>query len=666
MVVDDVASAPLLSGAVAGQSHLRAMLALPLVMGGRKLGAVIVAFGQAHAFMPQEVARAEQAARQIAVAIAKAQLFDETRRQADEVTAASEALRALNAMPDVAQAFPGIAQGLRAISGCERVSLASTDQWPLFTLVAADPPMPGSSPGQQLNLTDSSAADTVRDGHPHFSPALADQSEFALDRAWSAAGYRSAATFPLRVGDKIVGALSLQWKRLSGFRDVNLSAVEQIADAIALASEKNRLFVETRRRADELATLVEVSASLRVARNATEMLPIFLRQACAVTGGSTSAIFMAEPASGDLVLRDCYPPTPQLAGMRYRLGEGITGRVALTGEMHITPDVHADPQTQLKHAGAIEFLADTRSVMSVPLRTHEGVIGVMNVGSRRAQPFTPTEIHLLTAIAEVAGNALQRANLLETLEERVSQRTRELARANERLKELDRLKDQFISNVSHELRTPLTNIKLHLGMLEKRGAEVLPRYLPTLQRETERLRRLIEDLLDLSRLQAQIAAPRRAWHGIDGLMAEVLVLHSTRAEARGLVVEHVRLPTSPILFVDRGQIMQVFNNLVGNAVAYTPPGGKLRIYSRAAQHGGRAGLEVDFHNDGGVIPPADLPHLFERFFRGSTGIDSGEAGTGLGLSICKEILEQHGGAIGVVSTAEAGTTFTVWLPQGET
>jgi signal transduction histidine kinase len=268
----------------------------------------------------------------------------------------------------------------------------------------------------------------------------------------------------------------------------------------------------------------------------------------------------------------------------------------------------------------------------------------------------------MTAIADVAGNALQRANLLETLEQRVEVRTRELAQANDRLKELDRLKDQFISNVSHELRTPLTNIKLHLSLLERRGPEVLGRYLPTLQRETERLRRLIEDLLDLSRLQSQIAAPRRERHGADGLLSEVLALHITRADARGLVVQHHPSQEPAEIYVDRAQLIQVFTNLLGNAVAYTPAGGTVRVSTRRASRAGTPGVEVTVHNTGSVIPPGDLPHLFQRFFRGRTGIESGEAGTGLGLAICKEIVEQHQGDIRVESSAEAGTTFAVWLP----
>jgi signal transduction histidine kinase len=110
-------------------------------------------------------------------------------------------------------------------------------------------------------------------------------------------------------------------------------------------------------------------------------------------------------------------------------------------------------------------------------------------------------------------------------------------------------------------------------------------------------------------------------------------------------------------------MIQVFTNLLGNAVAYTPSGGTVRLSTRRASRDGTAGVEVSVHNTGSVIPASDLPHLFQRFFRGKTGIESGEAGTGLGLAICKEIVEQHQGAIGVESTAEAGTTFSVWLPS---
>jgi signal transduction histidine kinase len=275
----------------------------------------------------------------------------------------------------------------------------------------------------------------------------------------------------------------------------------------------------------------------------------------------------------------------------------------------------------------------------------------------------------LQAFAHQAGLAIENAQLYasirqhaDELEHRVVERIRELADANRRLRELDRLKDQFISNVSHELRTPLTNIKLHLGLLEKRGPDIMPRYLPTLQRETERLRRLIEDLLDLSRLQTQSEPPQRELHPLDELVAEVLTVHAARAEAKGLTLRHEPNPAAISVPVDRAQIIQVFTNLIGNAVAYTPPGGHTVVGSALSRLGATPGVSITFTNDGPPIPPEDLPHLFRRFYRGRTAQDSGEPGTGLGLAICREIVDRHGGQIDVTSTAGQGTTFTVWLP----
>ncbi len=348
-------------------------------------------------------------------------------------------------------------------------------------------------------------------------------------------------------------------------------------------------------------------------------------------------------------------PVENVPNLRHMLE---TGQPAIVVDTHNHPGWLDTPGTQW-----------IRSNVGAPIHIKGQVIGFITLDNTTPGFFNLAHAERLQAFAQQAGLAIENAQLYasirehaDELEQRVDARTRELAEANVRLQELDRLKDQFISNVSHELRTPLTNIKLHLGLLEKRGAEVLSRYLPTLQRETERLRRLIEDLLDLSRLQTQPETPRRDYHALDDLLSEVLTVHAARAEAKGLTLRHDASPLPIVVPVDRAQMIQVFTNLIGNAVAYTPAGGQAVVSWVEARMGSTPGVTVRFHNDGPTIPEEDLPHLFRRFYRGRTAHDSGEPGTGLGLAICKEIIERHGGQIDVTSNLSDGTTFQVWLP----
>jgi GAF domain-containing protein len=352
---------------------------------------------------------------------------------------------------------------------------------------------------------------------------------------------------------------------------------------------------------------------------------------------------------------DVHYPVAEVSNLRYMLE---TGQPAIIPDVEDYPGWVSRPQTR-----------KIRSLVGAPILIKGNVIGFITLDHFQPGFYKPAHAERLQAFAHQAGLAIENAQLYasirqhaEDLEQRVLERTRELADANLRLRDLDHLKDQFISNVSHELRTPLTNIKLHLSLLEKRGPEVLPRYLPTLQRETERLRRLIEDLLDLSRLQTETGPLQRDLYPLDDLLAEVLAVHSARAEAKNLSLKHepnlagVRVP------VERAQMMQVFTNLIGNAVAYTPPGGHVAVASELAKIGNVAGVSIHFSNDGPLIPPEDFPHLFRRFYRGRTAHDSGEPGSGLGLAICREIVERHGGQIDMTSEPGPGTRFSVWLP----
>jgi signal transduction histidine kinase len=230
-----------------------------------------------------------------------------------------------------------------------------------------------------------------------------------------------------------------------------------------------------------------------------------------------------------------------------------------------------------------------------------------------------------------------------------------------RLRELDRLKTLFVSNVSHELRTPISNIKLYLALLERGKPEKRERYLNVVRQESTRLENLIENLLDLSRLDAgrmQII-PRPV--NLEDLVTNLVKIHRQAAAAKDLRLK-AQFSQVPPANGDRNQITQVLTNLIANATSYTPPGGEIAIRLGTAEAEGRQYVTIAVVDTGIGIPPDELPHIFDRFFRGEQSRTLSVPGTGLGLAIVQEIVELHQGRIEVQSEVGQGSTFAVWLP----
>jgi PAS domain S-box-containing protein len=236
------------------------------------------------------------------------------------------------------------------------------------------------------------------------------------------------------------------------------------------------------------------------------------------------------------------------------------------------------------------------------------------------------------------------------------------------LKEVDRLKSQFVSDVSHELRTPLTNIRLYLDLLETTDDRAKSaRYLETLTRESERLANLIDDLLSLSRLEAGATPFNPEPMDIGDLLAALVEDRRSLAASRGLELEIEAERHLPKASIDRRLLSQVFTNLLTNAMHYTPDGGRIKVSTQSHMATDKRWVTATIEDSGMGIAPEEQPLIFSRFYRGRAGEASGEAGTGLGLAICKEIAELHQGRITVESEGfnSKGSKFTLWLPLAE-
>jgi two-component system phosphate regulon sensor histidine kinase PhoR len=231
-------------------------------------------------------------------------------------------------------------------------------------------------------------------------------------------------------------------------------------------------------------------------------------------------------------------------------------------------------------------------------------------------------------------------------------------------KKLEAVRKEFVANVSHELRTPLSIIKGYAETLVD-GHAGMPeadrdRFLRTIERHAERLNSLIEDLLTLSRLEAAGAGLRREPIAFAKLLATILDDYRARPAAAGRRLGHAFDPAIGELHLDPLKITQALENLLDNALKYTPPTALVQVSARRA---GAGMVEVAVRDNGPGIPAADLPHIFERFYRVDKGRSRDKGGTGLGLSIVKHIIQLHGGQVRAESTEGQGSVFYFTLPE---
>jgi signal transduction histidine kinase len=313
----------------------------------------------------------------------------------------------------------------------------------------------------------------------------------------------------------------------------------------------------------------------------------------------------------------------------------------------------------------VSGLAGTLAVRQIvrPIETLADTAQEIAAGDLSKQVSVDSSIEIMALASSFNTMTAQLGTTLEglevlnaDLERRVAERTADLKAANLRLTELDRLKTQFIRDMSHELRTPLSVLNTTLYLLERKP-ERQAEYTQKLKDQLARLTRLTTSAFDLSRLDQELTDVDFAPVSLNEVVSEVAIALSPRAESAGLefvVNQDAQLGT---VYGARNLLMTVVTNLVANAIAYTP-NGSVEVTTTAAAD--RACLLVC--DTGRGITPEDMPHVFERFYRGAGVGSSTISGSGLGLAMVKQIVDLHQGSVEVESQVDEGTTFRVWLP----
>ncbi|MFI2565594.1 ATP-binding protein [Paenarthrobacter sp. NPDC018779] len=337
---------------------------------------------------------------------------------------------------------------------------------------------------------------------------------------------------------------------------------------------------------------------------------------------------------------------------------GLANKLWTKADVLAILDHRTEPESRIT-AALREWSPELSPVSSVILPVGEGAsaLGVILLATEEAShEWTRPEINLMQHVAGNVAHGLIQGHLISAQQ-----------RVLHQLRQLDKAKTDFLATVNHELRTPLTSITAYLDMIRDGSGGPVPdgikKMLDVIARNSDRLRRLIEDMLTVSMQDGSNLDLKPV--DIAKLLQVVVATLRPLAESRHVAISYVEASEDIEVTADEAKLEQVFTNIVANAIKFTPEGGRVGITSvlAATEDGGQAAL-VQIEDTGLGIPEHDLPHIFTRFYRASNATAAAVPGSGLGLAIAQDIVSRHMGRLDLDSTLGAGTTVSVELPIG--
>jgi len=650
----------------------QSVLSVPLLREGSPIGAITVWRSAVGPFSDKHVALLQTFADQAVIAVENVRLFKELEARNRELkvaleqqTATGEVLHAINrAQTDAQPVFDIIAASALRLCGAGygQVALFDGELLHMAAFHNVNPegiealqrrfPAPadrGSAMGRAIQThAVVQIADVLED------PAYAFKSELAT------MGFRSLLVVPMLRQGEPIGAIAVGRSERGPFSDKQIELLRTFAEQAVIAIENERLFKELQARTqdltrsvEELRALGEVGQAVSSTLDVETVLTTIVSRAVHLSGTDGGSIYEYDEAAEEFTLRathnlaDDY--VEQRRGIRLRRGEGVTGRMALARGPVQVPDITASGAYDSRLREVL-LRSGARAVLAVPLLREGHLIGGLVVNRNRPGEFPPDVVELLQTFAIQSALAIQNARLF-----------REIADKSQQLEVASRHKSEFLANMSHELRTPLNAIIGFSEVLaEKMFGDVNAKqaeYLQDILESGRHLLSLINDILDLSKIEAGHMELEPADFDLPSAIDNALILVRERATRRGITLGSTIDERLGMVRGDERKVKQILLNLLSNALKFTPEGGRIDV--RAGRHDEVA--EVSVADTGIGIAPADQEAVFEEFRQVGAAERKAE-GTGLGLALTRKFVELHGGKIWVQSEIGHGSTFTFTLP----
>ncbi|HZI40599.1 MAG TPA: GAF domain-containing protein, partial [Gemmatimonadaceae bacterium] len=651
---------------------LRSNTAVPMLRDGRVVGTINLGRDVVGRFSESEIALLKTFADQAVIAIENVRLFKELEERNRELTealeqqtATAEILRVISSSPtDLQPIFDTIAQSATRLCGGlfssvyrfdgTLVHMVAHHNYPSAALEFSQRTFP-ARPSRTLFTTRAILA-----AAPVNVPDVQRDPDYVAHDVMRAAGFQSVLSVPMRRAGMAVGAITVWHADVGGFTDTHVALLETFADQAVIAIENVRLFkeLETRTRdltrsVGELRALSEVGQTISSTLDLETVLSTIVSRAVQLSGLDGGVMFEYDESTEEFVQRAMTATGQALTearrATRIRKGEGVLGRTAMTLE----PVQVADIAMPGAYEGRLrEVLIDSgiRAILAVPMVREGHLIGCLGVTRNQPGEFSGEIIDLLRTFATQSALAIQNARLFREIE----QKSRELEAAS-------RHKSEFLANMSHELRTPLNAVIGFSEVLTERMFgelnEKQEEYLKDIHASGQHLLSLINDILDLSKIEAGKMDLELSDFDLPATIDNALMLVRERAGRRGIELQRGVDERLGQIQADERKIRQVLLNLLSNAIKSTPEGGRIEVGAKPLD----GFIEVSVTDTGVGIPPEDQEAIFEEFKQVGTASKKVE-GTGLGLALSRKFIELHDGKVWVKSQVGAGSTFTFTVP----
>lgn len=663
-------------GLAASNTISEAAAYLPLLVDGQAIGGISIGFATARELDAEEQGFLETLAAQCAQALDRARLFAAEQGARERLAFLAEASTKLIASLDYQVTLEQLA-GLcvpRLADWCVVDTLADDGTLVMEIVSHVDPAKVQWARAIRERFIvhvdqPVGASQVIRTGEPLLMAditdkvlqlAARDEEELRMLRM---VGYSSLVVVPLRAHDRIIGSLGLVTTNDSNrqFTPDDVTLAEELARRAGVALDNARLYqaaaqarVSAEQASRQVTRLQEITAALGTTMTPQQVADLMVREGLAALGADAGAVFLLADDGRTWEAVSFRGYSPELAPRHVRSPIDAPGplRAAWESRQLVLVGTPEELRQRWPHLAEAQTRSGDAALAAVPLVLGQEVMGVLTAAFRTSRDFSTDDTAFLEALGRQCAQALDRARLFAAEQE---------ARAAS--EEAVTLRDRFLSVASHELKTPLTSMLLQIQLLQRRVARAAllaereQRTLQVVSEQAQRLDRMITSLLDISRLELGQLSLSRAPVNLCAVAQRVVIEVQPTTEA------HIVTCTAPKeeLMVDGDELRleQVLQNLLQNAIKYSPEGGPIEV--AVASEAGQVCLTVA---DRGIGFPAEsAARLFERFYRASNADPQQISGLGIGLYVVQEIVRLHRGSVRAEPQEGGGSRFTVCLPQ---